>query len=182
MDFLELVNKRQSCRAYDPARQVEREKLEACLQAARLAPSACNSQPYHFTVATGRAAAQVGACTRSAGMNKFTAEVPAFVVVSEQAYHTVAAVGARVKRQDYRAVDIGIAVAYLTAQATALGISSCILGWFEEKQLQRLLGTRKRIRLVIALGYAKADDPLRPKTRRPAAEMVSWMEAGGQSL
>lgn len=171
--FAELAARRQSCRAYDPARQVEPEKLEACLQAARLAPSACNSQPWHITLAQGSLAAQVGECLRSMGMNKFTAGCPVFAVVTEEGYNPSAAAGAKLKDQDYRSVDIGIMAAHFTLQAADLGLGSCILGWFDEKKLQRLLRTDKRVRLVLALGYPSEGDPLRPKTRKPLDELVS---------
>ena len=48
MDFLELAKLRQSCRAYDETREVDPEKLQAILEAGRLAPSACNGQPYRI--------------------------------------------------------------------------------------------------------------------------------------
>lgn len=174
--FAELAARRQSCRAYDPSRQVEQEKLEACLQAARLAPSACNSQPWHITLAQGGLAAQVGECLRGMGMNKFTADCPVFAVVTEDGYNPTAAAGAGLKDQDYRSVDIGIMAAHFTLQAADLGLGSCILGWFDEKKLQRLLGADKRVRLVLALGYPRPDDPQRPKTRKPLAALVSRPE------
>ena len=96
MDYLEIARTRQSCRAYDAARPVEEEKLLACLEAARLAPSACNDQPYHITVAQGVAGEAVGAATRSMGMNGFTREVPVFLVISETAYNRTASVGSKV--------------------------------------------------------------------------------------
>lgn len=175
MDFEAIVTQRQSCRSYDAARPVEEEKLRRCVAAARLAPSACNSQPWHFTVATGGAARKVGDCTRGMGMNAFTADCPAFVVISEAPYNASAAVGAKVKKQDYRSVDIGIAAAYLTACATELGLGCCIVGWFDEKKLQQLLKTEARVRLVVALGYAKADDPQRKKSRKPEGETATWL-------
>lgn len=174
MDFQTISETRQSCRKYDPTRSVGRDEIAACLAAARLAPSACNSQPYHFTVATGEFGAAVGACTRSMGMNKFTVDCPAFIVVEEMPYSATAALGAKRKQQDYRSVDIGIAVAYLTARAAELGLSSCILGWFEEKKLAELLQTQRRIRLVVALGYAAPDDALRKKTRKTEDALVTW--------
>lgn len=174
MDYLEIARSRQSCRAYDASRPVEEQKLLACLEAARLAPSACNAQPYHITVAQGDVAKQVGEATRSMVMNSFTREVPVFLVISEAAYNATAAVGAKVKGQDYRSVDIGIAAAYLTAEARTQGLSSCILGWFDGKRLRRLLGLKGPVRLVLALGYAKAGDPLRPKKRKSLEELISW--------
>ena len=53
MDFLKIANIRQSCRGYDANKTIEEEKLLKILDAGRLAPSACNSQPYHFTVCKG---------------------------------------------------------------------------------------------------------------------------------
>jgi len=174
MDFEKLIFQRQSCRSYDPSRNVSEADLRKCLEAARMAPSACNSQPYHFTVASGSLADEVGALTRSMGMNGFTKDVHHFIVISEDAYNRTAAAGAKLKDQDYRSVDIGIATAYLTAQATELGLSTCILGWFDEKKLCDLLSLQNRIRLVIAIGYAKDSDPIRPKKRKDLDILVSW--------
>ena len=174
MDYLEIARTRQSCRAYDAARPVEEEKLLACLEAARLAPSACNAQPYHITVAQGVAGEAVGAATRSMGMNGFTREVPVFLVISETAYNRTASVGSKVKHQDYRSVDIGIAAAYLTAEAQTQGLSTCILGWFDSKKLRQLLDHKGEPRLVIALGYARTGDPLRSKKRKSLDNLVTW--------
>ena len=122
MNFMEIAEIRQSCRSYDEARPVEEEKLTAILEAARLAPSACNGQPYHFTVCRGQSAKEVAAATMGMGMNKFAPQAPVCIVVSEEPYVKSAAVGARLKKNDYRSIDIGIAVAYLTAEATAQNI------------------------------------------------------------
>ena len=173
--FAKLLLARQSCRAYDPHRPVEEEKIDACLQAARLSPSSCNSQPWHITLVKGEMAKQVGDCLRGMGMNKFTVDCPVFAVVTEEDYNASAAAGAKLKDQDYRSVDIGIMAAQFTLQATELGLGSCILGWFDEKRLQALLGTKRRARLVLALGYPVEGDPLRPKKRKPIEELVSRM-------
>lgn len=173
MDFLELAKNRQSCRAYAPNCPVEPEKIAACLEAARLAPSACNAQPYHITVASGEKAEAVGSLVRGMGMNGFTKEVPVFLIISEDEYNRTAAMGAKLKNQDYRSVDIGIVAAYITAEAHSQGLGSCILGWFDEKKLQTLLGTTQRIRLVISLGYAKQGDPLRQKKRKSTDTLIT---------
>lgn len=175
MTYQEMLETRQSCRAYDPARIPTREALAQLLEAARLAPSACNSQPYYFYIAQGEAARAVGETTRSMGMNAFTADVPAFFVVAEQPYNASAAVGARMKKQDYRAADIGLAVSQLVYRAHELGLATCILGWFDEKALQKLTGTTERIRLIIAVGYAKEGDVLRTKKRKSPDELATWL-------
>ena len=128
MNFLEIAKNRQSCGSYDETRPVEEDNLDAILTAAQLAPSACNGQPYHFTVCRGETAKQVAAATQGMGMNKFSSQAPVLIVISEMPYVKSAALGAKVKKNDYRSIDIGIACAYLTAEATAQGLSTCILG------------------------------------------------------
>ena len=175
MNFLEIAQTRQSCRAYDESRAVEPEKLTAVLEAARLAPSACNGQPYHFTVCRGETARAVAAAVTGMGMNKFAAQAPVLIVVSEKPYVKSAALGARVKNNDYRSIDIGIAAAYLTAEATAQGLSTCILGWLDDKKIREICGLDQPVRLVITLGYAKEGDPLRPKKRKELSELVTQL-------
>ncbi len=172
MDFLEIAKQRQSCRSYDPTRPVEQEKLDAILEAVRLAPSACNGQPYHLTLCRGEKAREAAAATMGMGMNKFAAQAPVLMVISEAPYCKSAALGARVKGNDYRSIDIGIAAAYLTAQATALGLSTCILGWLDDEKLRKLCGLEHPVRLVITLGYAREGDPLRTKKRKAMDELV----------
>ena len=173
MNFLEIAQTRQSCRAYDEGRSVEPEKLNAVLEAARLAPSACNGQPYHFTVCRGETARAVAAAVTGMGMNKFAAQAPVLIVVSEKPYVKSAALGARVKNNDYRSIDIGIAAAYLTAEAAAQGLASCILGWLDDGKIRDICGLDQPVRLVITLGYAKEGDPLRPKKRKELSELVT---------
>lgn len=173
MNFMEIAKNRQSCRGYDSA-EVEQEKIDAVLEAARLAPSACNGQPYHFTVCRGETAQAVAAATQSMGMNKFASQAPVLIVVSEMPYVKTAALGAKVKGNDYRSIDIGIAAAYLTAEATAQGLGSCILGWLDDKKLRQICGLEYPVRLVITLGYAK-DETVRPKKRKDIAKLVKEM-------
>lgn len=172
MNFTEIAQVRQSCRSYDPDRPVEREKLDAILEATRLSPSACNGQPYHLTVCTGQTAKAVAAATMGLGMNKFAAQAPVLVVISEKPYVKSAALGAKVKGNDYRSIDIGIATAYLTAEAAAQGLGSCILGWFDDEKIRSICGLDAPVRLVVTLGYPK-DDTLRAKKRKELSELVT---------
>ena len=176
MNFMEIAETRQSCRSYDETRSVEEEKLTAVLEAARLAPSACNGQPYRFTVCRGNAAREVAAATMGMGMNKFAPQAPVCIVVSEEPYVKSAAVGARLKKNDYRSIDIGIATAYLTAEAAAQGLATCILGWLDDEKIRAICGLTQPVRLVITLGYAKEGDKLRTKKRKDLTELVSYKE------
>ena len=176
MNFLEIANTRQSCRSYDESRDVEQEKLDAILEAARLAPSACNGQPYRITVCRGQAAKDVALNCRGMGMNKFAVQAPVCIVVSEMPYVKSAAVGAKVKNNDYRSIDIGIVTAYLTAEASAQGLSTCILGWFDDGKIREICGLENPVRLVITLGYAKEGELLRKKVRKEMDTLVGWKE------
>ena len=172
MNFLGIAKTRQSCRSYDEARIVEREKLDAILEAVRLAPSACNGQPYKLTVCKGDTAKEVAKATMGLGMNKFSAQAPVLIVISEMPYVKSAAMGAKIKNNDYRSIDIGIAAAYLTAEATAQGLSTCILGWLDDDKIRKICGLEYPVRLVITLGYAK-DETIRPKKRKELDELVT---------
>ena len=173
MNFSEIALTRQSCRSYAADRAVEDEKLHAVLEAARLAPSACNGQPYHLTVCRGELAQEVAKATMGMGMNKFASDAPVQIVVSEKPYVASAAMGAKVKGNDYRSIDIGIMTAYLTAEATAQGLSTCILGWFDDEKIRKLCGIDGTVRLVVTLGYAKEGDALRNKKRKDLDELVT---------
>ena len=175
MDFLKIAENRQSCRSYcDTA--VEKEKLDAILRAGQLAPSACNGQPYQITVCTGETAKTVAAATQGMGMNKFASQAPVLLVISEMPYVKSAALGAKVKGNDYRSIDIGIVAAYLTAEATAQGLGTCILGWLDDQKIRDACGLKYPVRLVITLGYPKEGDPLRSKKRKELSELVSEMK------
>ena len=173
MNFNEIANNRQSCRNYDIEREVEDEKINAILESTRLAPSACNSQPYHFNVCKGETAREVAKATTAMGMNKFTQNVPVIIVISEGPYEGKAGFGAKVTHNDYRSIDIGIAAAYITAEATVQGLGSCILGWFDDKKIRKICDLDTPARLIITLGYAKDGDKLRQKKRKELSELVT---------
>ena len=176
MNFTEIAENRQSCRRYDSARMVEKEKLDRILASASLSPSACNGQPYQITVCKGETAKKVANATQGMGMNKFATDAPIMIVLSEMPYVATAALGAKVKKNDYRSIDIGILAAYITAEATAQELATCILGWFEDAKIREICGLDGAVRLVITLGYASADDKLRTKKRKDITDLVKIIE------
>ena len=176
MNFTEIAEARQSCRIYDGQRPVEQEKLDRILATGRLSPSACNGQPYLITVCKGDAAGKVAKAVQGMGMNKFASDAPVLLVISEQPYVRTAALGAKVKGNDYRSIDIGILSAYLTAEATAQGLSTCILGWLDSDAICKICDLDGTVRLVITLGYAKEGDPLRAKKRKDLSALVKTVE------
>ena len=171
MNFSELVKTRQSDRAYLD-KMVETEKLEQILEAARLSPSACNGQPYLVTVCQGETAQKVAKCTQGMGMNGFATQAPFMLVISEQPYVKSAALGAKLKHNDYRSIDIGIVAAYITAQAADLGLGTCMLGWFDDEKIRAICDLDTPVRLCITVGYPAGDT--RPKKRKSHEQLIQY--------
>lgn len=173
MDLFELIKTRQSDRKYD-ARPVGREMVIKCLEAARLAPSACNSQPWKFVVVDDKTLlTQMGAAAAGMGMNGFAKEVPVIVAVVLEKMNLTARVGSVIKDKEYSLLDMGIAVEHFCLQAAELGLGTCIMGWFDEKKVKKLLGIKgKRVPLLISLGYPAGET--RQKVRKSLEDMSSW--------
>ena len=96
------------------------------------------------------------------------------LVLSEMPYVKSAALGAKLKKNDYRSIDIGIVAAYITAEAAAQGLSTCILGWLDDGKIRNLCDLEHPVRLVITLGYASDEDKLRTKKRKELSELVAY--------
>ena len=175
MDFLQLVQARQSDRSYDKQRPVEPEKLERILEAARLAPSACNAQPWSFVVITDKELAQkAGKAAAGLGMNKFAKDAPVHILVVEESANITSLLGGKVKGKHFPLIDIGIVAAHIALAAEAEGLGSCILGWFDEKEMKQLAGipASKRLLLDIVIGYPAKEK--RKKMRKPKEKVVSY--------
>jgi len=174
--FLELVQSRQSDRAYLD-KPVEIEKLERILEGVRIAPSACNAQPWKFVVVTDtekRLAIADAMTNKLLSMNHFTKQAPVQIVVVEEKANFSSTVGGWATDKHYQHIDLGIAAAHITLAATDEGLGSCIIGWCSEKKVQRVLDIprNKRVVMVILLGYST--QPLREKKRKSKEEIVSF--------
>ncbi len=170
-DIERLYRNRQSCRTFD-GREVPADLVKRICAAALLAPSACNAQPWKLVAVLGERRKEVAGCLQGLGMNKFASDAGALVAVCEGKSNLTAKLGGRMKNTDFTANDLGILTAHLVIAAEAAGVSSCILGWRNEEKLREALGIRDPVRIpvVVALGYAKAGDPVRPKNRKPLEE------------
>lgn len=176
--FLALVTKRQSVRKYDN-RLVEPEKVKRCLEAARLAPSASNSQPWKFVVVDDPELSQKVAKETIGPLstfNTFAGQAPVIVVIVIEKMKTITQIGAFLKDREYPLIDIGMAAEHFCLQAAEDGLGTCMLGWFNEDPIKGLLKIpkHKRIGLLITLGYFPEDYPLREKKRKEFKEMVSY--------
>ena len=133
--MIELFKKRQSQRAYKDT-PVEPEKLERILEAARLAPSACNAQPWKFIVVDDPELKNQIADATSAkllGMNHWTKQAPVHIVIVEENANISSNVGSVIKRRHFPIMDIGIAASHISLQAAHEGLA-CFIGWFNEKE------------------------------------------------
>ena len=174
MNFIKLVNKRFSSRKYRN-RPVEREKIIRCLEAARLAPSACNSQPWHFIVVDkpGEVASLAEKTTLPlTKMNQFSKGAPVIVALVAEKPNLSAQLGGMIKKKPYYLMDIGIAAEHFCLQAAEEGLGTCMIGWFNEKGVKEYLGvpSKRSIPLLITLGYSEKEDP--PKKSRAKLEDI----------
>ena len=174
--MLEIILRRQSDRKYSE-RPVEEDKLERIIEAGRMAPSACNSQPWKFVIVNDpeilkRVAGSASA--KALGMNMFVEQAPLLMVIVRESPNFSSKVGGVIKSKDYSHIDIGIAAENICLQAAAEGLGSCILGWFDEKELRNILNIprSKRVELIISLGYSLSD--YRQKKRKPKEVTVSF--------
>jgi len=175
-NFLDLVNKRQSDRAYLD-KPVEKEKLERILEAGRLAPSACNAQPWKFIVVTDPAKRLLiaDACSSKAlGMNHFSKQAPVQLVLVEEKANFTSKFGGFVKQIHYPHLDLGIAASHICLAAADEGIGSCMMGWLNEKKIRNILNIPgdKKVVLVILLGYSSQS--LREKKRKSISDVTAW--------
>jgi nitroreductase len=174
--MLDLIISRQSDRKYSD-KPVEKEKLERIIEAGRMAPSACNAQPWKFIVVTDRELLMKvteAASAKLTGMNSFVAQAPVLLVIVREKPNFSSKVGGTIKNKDYSLIDIGITAENICLQAKAEGLGSCIIGWFDESMLRKILAIprSKRVELIITLGYSLSAS--REKRRKPANETVSY--------
>ncbi len=177
-NFYELALSRHSCRKYSD-KPVPRELIEKCLEAARIAPSACNSQPwkyYVFTKPEHRAAIAKG--MEEMHMNPFTAQAPVIIALTEA--ETPAVVQRLIDAGESRRFsyyDLGLSTAHLCLQAEELGLDTVILGLFPEAVIRELAGVPEgdSVRMVILLGYGD-EDAVRPKVRRTLDDVAVFVE------
>jgi nitroreductase len=175
-DLLDLIIGRQSDRKYSE-KPVDKEKLDRIVEAGRMAPSACNAQPWKFIVVTDPELVLKIAEAASAkliGMNSFVRMAPVILIIVREKPNMSSKVGATIKNKDYSLIDIGIATENICLQAKAEGIGSCIIGWFDERMMRKLLNIpkSKRVELIITLGYSLSEQ--RQKKRKPPEETVSF--------
>jgi len=177
MNFSELIKIRQSVRSYSN-KPVEKEKLDQCLEAARLAPSASNSQPWKFIVVDDndlKNKVALATFDKIVKFNQFVLQAPVIVAIVLEKPKLVTQMGIEIKKREWPLIDIGITSEHFCLQAAELGLGTCMIGWFDQKRIQELLNIpkKKTIGLLITLGYASDDYALRKKSRKDKSELIS---------
>jgi nitroreductase len=175
-DQLEVIQSRQSDRAYLTT-PIEKDKLDRILEAARLAPSACNAQPWKFIIVDNQDLKnKIADCTSSTilGMNHFTKQAPVHIVIVEEKANFTSSAGSLIKNKTFPLIDIGIAAEHICLQATTEGLGTCMIGWFDETKVKKLLNIpkSKRVPLIITIGYPAKET--REKRRKPLNDVVSF--------
>jgi nitroreductase len=177
MSFLDLANKRYSVRNYKNT-PVPQEKINRCIEAARLAPSACNSQPWKFIIVDDIKFIKELAKAAFEGVldfNHFAFKAPVLVLIVSGRQKMFAKFGGIVKKKNFSLMGIGIAAEHLCLQAAEEGLGTCILGWFNEKKVKKILSIPKlkRVELIISVGFS-ADENIPHKERKSIDEILSY--------
>lgn len=176
MNFEQMALTRQSTRNYDASKEVEIEKLVRICELGMLAPSACNSQPWKLHI-LNKESSNLDALRKSCqvvGLNKFLNDVNSFIVIEQVFGNTSAKLGSTMGKNDLNSMDIGILASYLCFAAMEEGLGTCILGAFRKDVMQKAMGFSKSqiVRLVIAVGYPRENDPIRKKVRKTSEKVI----------
>ncbi|MDR1378164.1 MAG: nitroreductase family protein [Synergistaceae bacterium] len=172
---MDLSLTRQSCRNF-VARPVERDKLVRCVEAARLAPSGCNSQPWSFVIVDNpEIVPEVAKCGQALG-NEFASKAGAFIVVLEEHAILMPALRRMLDSQYFAKGDLGAASICICLEAADQGLGTCVLGLFDRETLCKLLDLPQdqRFASLIAVGYP-AEETIRPKQRKPLDAMLKFV-------
>lgn len=180
LNLLDLIRNRRSVRKYTD-KPVGKKDILTCLEAARLAPSACNSQPWKFIVVDNKDLKDKlcdAAFSSVYSGNKFVKTAPAIIAVVQEPTKLVAKIGSFFKDTKFRLIDIGISCEHFILQAHELGLGTCWIGWFNEKGVKELLKVPedKRVHILISLGYAgyAQEQIIKDKTRKDLSEISSF--------
>ena len=184
MTLLDVIRQRRSVRRYID-KPVERDKIMLWLEAARLAPSACNSQPWKFIVVDDKELKGRLCSAAFSGIYSvfsFVKKAPVVVAVISEKARFIARVGGLFRGTKFYLIDIGIATEHFVLQAEELGLGTCWIGWFNERAVKSILNVPKdrRVDILIALGYPDRKKLGRPHKREPMSEIATFNSYNGE--
>jgi nitroreductase len=175
--FQRIIRGRRSIRRFLET-PVEPEKLTACLEAARLAPSAHNAQPGRYVVVDEPGLKDRLAAAAFSGIyrgSRFAAKAPVLLVLLARRDFVAHHLGGRMQRVPYYYVDMGIAGEHIVLQAEELGLATCWMGWFSRRHVRKALKVPRRLKVVAVMpvGYAEKR-PTREPPRKSLAEIAAF--------
>jgi len=188
MDVFRAIQWRRSVRRF-AQKKIEREKIFRILEAARLAPSSSNRQAWHFVVIDEKSIIEQipkQVLTGSKSIISWIVDAPLVLVGCYTKAYTHAI--AQLFGHENHLVDVSIAMSHIVLAATALGIGTCYVGWFNEKKLKKILKIPRHysIAVLLALGYPvdrsteESIGGIAPRPRKRLDEIVSYNEYGNK--
>lgn len=173
--FHKLVSQRKSIRRFNE-KKLDRKDVLKCLEAARLAPSAENAQPWRYLVmddpdVKNRFADKVFSGIYS--VSKFAKKAPVLVLIMAELNVIAHRIGKQIQNIQFHLIDIGISGEHLVLQAEELGIGTCWMGWFSVRKARKFFNIPKKYRIVglIPMGYYDKK-PSRERKRKEFKEIV----------
>jgi nitroreductase len=177
VNFLEHARRRYSLRDYAET-PVDRTIITRCVEAAGLAPSACNAQPWHFVIADETEALQelaAAAVTPGLPINSFVRHAPVIAALIAERPNITSRIGGYLKQKPFYLMDVGIAAEHFCLQAAEEGLGTCMIGWFDESRVKSILQIPepKSVALLITAGYPSREGSP-SKKRKGLEEILSW--------
>jgi nitroreductase len=176
MSIKELIARRRSIRRYVD-KPVEREKILACLEAARLAPSADNVQPWRFLVIDDPEIKRKFSREVFSGIyspTKFAAKAPVLILILARLDIIANRIGKQVQGVNFYLIDIGIAGEHIVLQAEEMGLGTCWIAWFNLRKARKIMGIPKKYKIVSLLSMGYYDRRPVKEKKRKTLEDIAW--------
>ena len=183
MTFDEIIETRRSVREFND-RPVAHEHIVAMCEAARLAPSACNSQTWRFVAVTDRELLDriCEDAMRPVIRNRWLKQAPLIIAGCSKLDIVANRLGSGITGIEYYRIDLGIAIEHIVLKATELGLGTCWIGWFKEDKIRELLDVPGNVRVsaLLAVGYPRDDMKTKERSRN-AIEKILFFDQWGNA-
>jgi nitroreductase len=176
MSVKELIAQRRSIRRYLD-KPVERDKILACLEAARLAPSADNVQPWRFLVIDNPGLKDKLTKEIFSGIysvSKFAAKAPVLIVILARLDILANRLGKQIQGVQFYLLDVGIAGEHIVLQAEELGLGTCWIGWFHSRKARKILNIPRKYKIVSLLSLGYSESRPQKEKKRKSLEDIAW--------